>query len=134
MPLYNYTIPDKFDCDFSDQGDLLYITAIDKKLPAGQNSVVLVYRSGFPAVSSFYDVFHINGAYEDMLIDATGNFGDYVGVGMGSMLLMYRQYEIPILVFEDTFFNFKFNLTFTNDPLNRYHYLSTSSVVVANYP
>jgi hypothetical protein len=26
-PLYNYTIPDKFDCDFSDYGDLLYITA-----------------------------------------------------------------------------------------------------------
>jgi hypothetical protein len=33
-PLYNYTIPDTFDCDFSDKGDLLYITAIDKNLPA----------------------------------------------------------------------------------------------------
>lgn len=33
-PLYNYTIMDKFDCDFSDEGDLLYITAIDKNLPA----------------------------------------------------------------------------------------------------
>jgi hypothetical protein len=63
-----------------------------------------------------------------MLIDATGNFADYVSVAMGSMLHMYRQYEIPILVFEDTFFDFKFNLTFTNDPKNRYHYLSTSTV------
>ena len=32
-PLYNYTILDKFDVDFSDKGDLLYITAIDKNLP-----------------------------------------------------------------------------------------------------
>lgn len=92
FPVYNYTIPDKFDCDFSDQGDLLYITAIDPQLPEGQNSVILVYRSGFPAVATFYDVFHINGKYDDMLIDATGNFADYVSVAMGSMLMMYRQY------------------------------------------
>lgn len=58
-PLYNYTIPDKFDCDFSDKGDLLYITAIDKNMPVNKNSVILVYRSAGPAVSSFYDVFHI---------------------------------------------------------------------------
>ena len=58
-PLYNYTILDKFDVDFSDKGDLLYITAIDKNLPKQKDSVILVYRSNQPAVGAFYDVFHI---------------------------------------------------------------------------
>jgi hypothetical protein len=91
-PFYNYTIPDKFDLDFSDAGNLIYITAIDKNLPADHNSVILVYRSGYPAVASFYDVFNVFFNYDDMLIDATGNFGDYIGVAVGSMLVMFRQY------------------------------------------
>lgn len=32
-PVYNYVIPDNFDLDFSDAGDLIYITAEDKNLP-----------------------------------------------------------------------------------------------------
>ena len=63
-PLYNSTIPDKFDCDFSDKGDMLYITAVDKNLPETHNAVILVYKSTGPAVSAFYDVFHINGKYD----------------------------------------------------------------------
>ena len=105
-PLYNYTIPDKFELDFSDKGDMIYITAEDKNLPETHNSVILVYRAGLPSISVFYDVFHINGKYEDMLIDATGNFGDYVAVSMGSILMMFRQYEIPILVFDDSYNDF----------------------------
>jgi hypothetical protein len=120
--------------DFSDQGDLLYITAIDPKLPEGMDSVILVYTAGLPAVASLYDVFHINGRYDDMLIDATGNFADYVSVAMGSILMMFRQYEIPVLVFEDTFNDFEFNLTFTNDAEGRYYYLTRSKVFIANYP
>jgi hypothetical protein len=61
--------------------------------------VILVYRSGYPAASSFYDVFNLNFKYNDVLIDATGSFGDYVAAALGSILFMYRQYEIPILVF-----------------------------------
>ncbi len=91
-PVYDYFIPDKFDLDFSDQGNLVYITAEDKNLPEDKKSVILVYRSGYPAVSSFYDVFNINAKYDDMLIDVTGNFEDYVSVALGSMLLIYRQY------------------------------------------
>jgi hypothetical protein len=98
-PVYNYTIPDKFDLDFSDAGNLIYITAIDKNLPADHNSVILVYRSGYPAVASFYDVFNVYFKYDDMLIDATGAFGDYIAVAVSSMLFMFRQYEIPVLVF-----------------------------------
>jgi len=59
-------IPDTFQVDFSDNGNLVYITALDKALPEGQNTVVMVYRSGFPAVASFYDVFHLNATYEDL--------------------------------------------------------------------
>lgn len=111
-------IPDKFDLDFSDEGNLIYITAIDNKMPAGHDSVILVYRTGYPSVASFYDVFNINARYDDMLIDATGVFGDYVTVALGSMLLMFRQYEFPVLVFEDNINNFDFNITYTNDPHN----------------
>lgn len=120
--------------DFSDEGNLIYITATDPKLSPDMNSVILVYRTGFPAVSSFYDVFHINGKYSDMLIDATGAFGDYVTVTLGSMLIIFRQYEIPILVFENTWYDYSFNVTYTNDPEQQYHYLSKSSVKIANYP
>lgn len=90
------------------------------------NSVILVYRAGLPASAVFYDVFHINGKYEDMLIDATGNFGDYVSVTLGSMLLMFRQYEEPILVFDDSYSDFQFNISYTNDPNASVHYLAQS--------
>jgi len=78
---------------------MVYITAKDTKLPASQNSVILVYKSGLPAVSSLYDVFNLNLNYDDILIDATGSFSDYITVTFGSILMMFRQYEIPILTF-----------------------------------
>ena len=101
-PVYNYTIIGKFDIDFSDAGYLIYITAIDKNLPDDHNSVILVYRSGYHAVASFYDVFNVYINYDDILIDftgATGAFSDYVAFAIGSILLMFRQYEILVLVF-----------------------------------
>lgn len=69
-----------------------------------------------------------------MLIDVTGTFADYVSVTMGSILMMFRQYQIPVLVFEDSWNDFEFNITYTNDAQGSYHYLSKSSVKVANYP
>lgn len=92
FPTFRYTIPDKFDLDFSDQGNLIYITAIDPHLPQSQNMIILVYKTGLPSVASLYDVFHFNLPYEDVLIDATGVFGDYVAVTYGSVLAMFRQY------------------------------------------
>ena len=106
FPVYNYTILDKFDLDAADNCDLVYITAIDKNLPAEKNTVILVYRTDTPAVASFYDVFHIEGKYDDMLIDVTGTSADYVTVAMGSILMTFRQYFIPILVFEDNWSDF----------------------------
>lgn len=113
---------------------MLYVTAIDNNLPVEKNSVILVYRSASPAVAALYDVFHIEGKYDDMLIDVTGIFADYVSVAIGSRLMMFRQYAIPILVFEDSWNDFEFNITYTNDPESRYSYLSKSSVKIANYP
>jgi len=52
----------------------------------------MVYRTGFPAISSLYDIFNLYGKYEDVLIDATGNFGDYVAVAYGNTLTIFRQY------------------------------------------
>lgn len=82
------------------------------------NSVILVYRAGLPSVSAFYDVFHLNSKYNELLIDATGVFSDYVAIAMGSILTMFRQYEIPVLVFEDSTDDYEFNITYTNDPQN----------------
>ncbi len=85
---------------------MLYITAIDHALPKDKDSVILVYRSAVPAVAALYDVFHIEGKYDDMLIDVTGSFADYVTVTTGSILRMFRQYAVPLLVFEDTWSDF----------------------------
>lgn len=41
-----------------------------------------------------------------MLIDVTGSFTDYVSVAMGSRLMMFRQYQIPLLVFSNTAVDF----------------------------
>jgi hypothetical protein len=92
FPTFGYVIPDKFDLDFSDTGNLIYIQAIDPKLPNDTNSIIMVYRVGYPAVSTLYDVFHLYQKYDDILIDATGSFGDYVAVAFGSILMMFRQY------------------------------------------
>ena len=120
--------------DFSDDGNLVYITAIDPDLSEMANSVILVYRTGYPAVASLYDVFHINGRYDDMLISATGSFGDYVSVTMNSIFMMFRQYEDPILVFEDSFDDYKFNVTYSNEPEHSYKYFASVEVKIANFP
>lgn len=41
-----------------------------------------------------------------MLIDVTGVFADYVTVAMNSILLMYRQYQVPLLVLESVWTDF----------------------------
>ena len=69
-----------------------------------------------------------------MLLDVTGVYADYVTVTMGSRLMMFRQYAIPLLVFEDNSYDYEFNITYTNDAEGRYFYLAKSTVKVANYP
>lgn len=120
--------------DFSDAGDLIYITALDKNLPVEANSVILVYRAGLPAVAAFYDVYHLYRRFDEVLIDATGNFGDYVAVAVGSTLLWFRQYSIPFLVFEDSYADFDFDLAFSNDPHEKEKFLLSSNVQIANSP
>lgn len=128
-PLYHYTIPEKFDLDFSDASDLIYITAQDKKTNEGK---ILVYRAGYPTVMTFYDVFDMNAPYADTLIDATGYFADFLVLASGSKLQVFRQFVIPLLIIYDTFTDFTFNITYRND--QNLHKLSTSTVKIANYP
>jgi hypothetical protein len=40
----------------------------------------LVYRAGYPTVGSFYDVFPMNANYEDVIVEVTGTFADYVSI------------------------------------------------------
>jgi hypothetical protein len=88
-PLYYYNIPEKFDLDFSDAGGLVYITAKDT---ITNKSVLLVYRAGMPTVATFYDVFNIDANYDDILVDVTGTFADYVLFSAGNSLTLFRQY------------------------------------------
>jgi hypothetical protein len=37
-------------------------------------------------------------------------------------------------VFEDSFSDYSFNLTYTNDPQSRFYYMQKSTVKIANYP
>lgn len=134
FPVYNYTILDSFDLDAADNSDMVYITGIDKSLPAEKNTVIMVYRTNTPAVAAFYDIWHVEGKYDEMLLDVTGVNGDYVTVAMGSILMTFRQYGVPVLIFEDNWNDFGFNVTYTNDPEHRYNYTSYATVKVANYP
>ena len=92
----------------------------------------MVYRAGFPACASLYDVFNVGMKFSDMLIDATGAFGDYVSVTLGSIFQMFRQYEIPILVFDDNFYDFDFNITYSNDMHEQDKFFMKSSVKISN--
>jgi len=69
-----------------------------------------------------------------MLIDATGNYGDYVTIAMGSILHMFRQYTIPYLIFEDSYADFSFNVTFSNDVHEKEKFLTSSEVMISNSP
>ena len=128
-PLYNYVIPETFDLDFSDYSDLIYVTAQDKKTGRGK---VLIYRAGYPTVMTFYDEFDMQTPYADTLIDATGYFCDYLVIASGNQIRVFRQFLIPLLIIYDTFSDFTFNITYSNNEQKRR--LSTSTVKIANYP
>ena len=61
LPLYNYIIPDDFDMEFSDFGDLFYINTIDQ---VTNSTTILIYRTGMFCVSSLYDVINLPGRFK----------------------------------------------------------------------
>lgn len=81
---------------------------------------------------TFYDVFDMGYPYESTLIDATGFFCDFLVMTHGDHLHAFRQFAIPLLMIHDTFSDFTFNITYTND--GNLHRLSQSTVKIANYP
>jgi hypothetical protein len=44
---------------------MIYISAVEKNSSLG---VVLVYRAGYPAVGTLYDVFNTNSKFDDIMI------------------------------------------------------------------
>lgn len=79
-------------------------------------------------------MFNINGNYEDIQVDATGTWADYVLFSTGTGLSMFRQYATPILIFQDTFSDFTFNLSYTNSHNTDSKTLVNATVRIANYP
>ena len=86
-PLYGYTLAEDYDLDVSDQGDTLYVSALN---PNKTTSHVFVYRGGFPAVASLYDTIQLE-ATREVLIDVTGYQVDYVVTVVGSMIKIFKQ-------------------------------------------
>jgi hypothetical protein len=77
--LYNYTIPEDFDIEFSDMGDLFYINTIDQ---ATNLTTVLIFRTGAFSVSSLYDVINLPGlnSHKNLDIEVSGYFVDFVSI------------------------------------------------------
>jgi hypothetical protein len=90
-PQYGYTVPKIYDMDVSDLGQCIYATMVNE----GGDYQVFVYRSGYPAVGTLYDVIDLF-SYEAVLVDATGYDVDYVTVYGNQELRIFRQYEEPM--------------------------------------
>ncbi len=56
---------------------------------------MFVYRTGYPAVGTLYDVIDLTSA-ESVLVDSTGFEIDYVSVYANTQLHIFRQYEQPL--------------------------------------
>lgn len=131
LPLYNYTIPDDFDIEFSDFSNLFYINALD---PASNLTKVLIYRTGAFSVNSFYDVIDVHGLYshKNLEIEVSGFFVDFVSIIASGAFSVYRQFDTPMLVMEDNMDDFKFYILSQNKATSSN--ISLVSVKVANYP
>ena len=53
---------------------------------------MFVYRSGYPAVGTLYDVIELSSK-DPVLVDTTGYEIDYVSVWANNQLHIFRQYE-----------------------------------------
>jgi hypothetical protein len=59
-PMYGYRIQPGADIEFSDNEFLIYVNAFD---PQVNVSVILVYRSGFPASTVLYSTIYLDKLY-----------------------------------------------------------------------
>lgn len=51
-PLYGFKIPKNYDTDTSEFGNSIFITTVNE----GGDYQVFVYRAGYPAVGTLYDI------------------------------------------------------------------------------
>lgn len=131
LPLYNYVIPADFDLEFSDFGDLFYINTVDQD---ANKTTVLIFRTGYFAVSSLYDVINIPGLYshKNLEIEVSGYFVDFVSIIASGAFYLYRQFEIPMMIMESDVIDFQFYLHFMNHETSQK--LSLVTVNTTNYP
>ncbi len=90
-PMYGYKLPKNYDFDISDYGNCVYISLVSD----GGDYNIFVFRSGYPAVGTLYNVIDLY-AFQNILLDASGFLIDYVTVLSGKQLRIFRQYELPI--------------------------------------
>ena len=91
---------------------------------------MLVYRPGLPAVSALQNVINRGKRVYRVQIDVCElKDSDLVTFVEAGTLLTYRQFIEPSLMLEKVpMGEHAFNLTFTNDPQQRYFYLSQTQL------
>ena len=85
-------------------------------------------------MNSLYDVINLNGRYRhnNLLIEICGFEVDYVNLVSDVEFNVYRQFPQPVLVIEDTFEDFKLNVSYYNSENNQS--LATLNFSIVNYP
>lgn len=83
--MYGYKLPKNYDTDVSEYGNSMFISTVNE----GGDYQIFVYRGGYPAVASLYDVVDLY-TYEPILVDASGSFIDYITVYSGQELRIFR--------------------------------------------
>lgn len=108
-PMYGYKLPRNYDTDVSEFSNCMYITTVSE----GGDYQVFIYRAGYPAVASLYDVIDLY-TYQAILVDASGMQIDYVTVYSGSELRIFREYETPIAEIINPDRSYKFYIEYYN--------------------
>jgi len=91
-PLYGYRIQPNADIEFSDLDFSVYVNAYDPKVNV---SVILVYRSGFPASTVLYHTIYLDQLYSrpGFEVEVSGSFVDFVSIAAGNEFQVYRVFQ-----------------------------------------
>ena len=127
IPLYNYTISDDFDLKAS--STFVYLTVVTPH----NTSAILTYRTGVPSSVSLESVRDLGRKAQGLRIFnhefPGGYISDLVTVIEAGYLTTFQQFIEPqLMVQEVPLGDHSFNLTVTNDPMNRWFYLFRISV------
>lgn len=111
LPTYGYSLTPNGDVDFSSVEDTVYINAIDD---VKNISVILIYRTRFPAANALFDVIELSRRESVFEIEVSGYQVDFLNIMTTDNFQLYRIFESPSLAIRDSTDNITFQLSFKN--------------------